>query len=105
MPRLREFHATTIELNRTTVVRRYSFNTFGAEKVGELVHGNDLRTSSLRDLNCVANVIVVRVGDQDRARAHLVGAGFTRRVPGEEWVDNNLFPISLEAESRVTIPG
>ena len=100
--RLDELDPAPVERHRAAEVRVEHLVVVAqvaGDLAGELGVRDDRRAGALGDVEDVAVVVLVAVGEQDRVGVDLVGRAGGLRVAGEERVDEHRGPAVLEQEA------
>ena len=79
-------------------------HTLDLEPVADFKVGDDHGPGALGDLDRVANVIAVAVGDQDVVCFDYIGWDGSKGVVGEEWVYQDLCASDVQSENSVSVP-
>ena len=102
MPGRREAHPAALELDRAADVGvRHVLEALLAELARQLRDRHDLRAGALADVDDVAVVVGVAVGQEDVRRLELRGLGGGLRVAAEERVDEHASVAVGQLEARV----
>src|SRR6476469_10597833 len=88
VPRRDKLGRTAGKLDCSTVVSaRRAIDALGADPVGELGRSDDFGAASPGNLDRVADVIIVGMGQDDRLRREIVRRDRRGRIKGAEWLE------------------
>src|SRR5262249_41306130 len=100
----RELAVAEGKLVPAAVLHPMSLDLLFAEPLADLEVADDGRTAALGDGNGIADMIAVAVRDENEIRRKLIGLRRRLGVAGEERVKQELLPVALDPQARVSQP-